>query len=295
VCPLDFSYTAGAFPNIYLRNVPSPSVLQDCLIHALHSHRSYVRQRPFITTPESLLPPNEGPRTTFFLDVLSATGHSADMRFTIGATTVLALLPTAFSQLATSTTSAATGTGAGAPQPTSTASAADVDAIVSFLLPSLGSTSLSPSQSAAILRDASSYLDSYTSANPLASLKADLVLDNLFASTTPSNAQIQSLSTLIDRASSGLINNPSAYVQSVESLISPFPFASKVRSYESGFKNGLATVVASDLRVTPPPPAATSASASTNVQMGAGPRATGVAGAVVGAGVVAGALGMALL
>lgn len=209
-------------------------------------------------------------------------------------TALLSLLPSALSQTAPATTASAataagTGSAASAPRPTASNSAADVDAIVSFLIPSLTSTSLSPAQSSAILRDASSYLSSFTSASPLESLKTELFIAGFGASTTPTDEQLDRLTTVLDQASTGLVNDPSAYIASVDSIISPFGFASKVHSYESEFTAGLATVVASELSVSAP---AQTASGSAAVSTGAAPVVRGGAG--VALGVAAGVVGAGL-
>ncbi|MCJ1442048.1 MAG: hypothetical protein MMC23_002540 [Stictis urceolatum] len=215
------------------------------------------------------------------------------MRSAILATILLALLPVALSQTAlptaTQTSSPAEFTSASGPIPTTTTPSANVNAILSFLLPSLPPISLSPSQSSAILADASQYLSSYTAASPLASLQGDLIADLIFASTTPSNEQIGSLSTLLQGVSTGLVNDPSAYISKIDGVVAPFAFASRVTAYEEGFREGLATVVASELGVSAPASKPTSAQSAFG---NAAPRGTGVAVAAVG--LAAGVVGVAM-
>ena len=147
-------------------------------------------------------------------------------------------------------------------------------------------TATNSSQSAAVISGAGAYLSSYTQASPIASLETQIFIDNLLASTTPSAAQQSSIEALFNNAESGILADPSGFVASVSSLVSPFGFASAVYSYENGFVNGLRTVVAADIGVTVSP--------STSSSTGGVPRAT--AGVAAGAvGIVAGLVGVGLL
>lgn len=118
-------------------------------------------------------------------------------------------------------------------------------------------------------------------------------LDIILGNTRPSPSQTAALGALVAGAESGLESNPSAYISSVEAVISPFPFASRVRGYADAAVQGLRTVVASDLGVSAPSPtgAAATSSRSTGGVMRSIP--TGV---VMGAmGAVAGVVGVGLL
>ena len=110
----------------------------------------------------------------------------------------------------------------------------------------------------------------------------DIGVGVLLGTTTPSPAQTSSLGALIGDVQNGLMNNPSAYISSVNAQVSPFPFAGEVQSYENGFVDGLRTVVATALSMSPPAPTTTSSTA------GAAPKQTGVVGGafVVAAGLV---------
>lgn len=182
--------------------------------------------------------------------------------------------------------------------------------LVDYLIPTASITSLSPEQvgirklhyekpllliclfqSSKLESDAAVYFSQYTQSHPVSALEADIFIGAVLGGTSPSPAQETTLEHLLGAASSGLVNNPSAYISSVNAIISPFPFASEVQSYENGFVDGLRTVVAADLSLSVPPPSSTSTSSSKAAA--AAPRPTGaIAGGVAAA---AGLVGVALL
>ena len=97
---------------------------------------------------------------------------------------------------------------------------------------------------------------------------------------------------LLNNVQSGLLADPSGYISSVDALVSPFPFASDIKSYETAFLAGLQTVVASDLSM--PVPTAPAQSTSTGGVPAV--RATGCAQVVVGAvAAAAGVVGVGML
>lgn len=216
--------------------------------------------------------------------------------------------------------SSATPTQKASSQPSASGAAAsqteNLAEVVDYLIPTASITSLSPAQvsvfpairglycntnlfpvqSTKLASDISVYFSQYTASNPISALEQSIVVNQgigglLGGATTPSPAQISSIEGLVNNAENGLVGNPSAFISSANALISPFPFATIVQNYESGFVDGLRTVVASDMSLSVPPPASATSSHSTG---GAAPaRPTGVIAG--GIAVAAGLVGAALL
>ncbi|CAF9923320.1 MAG: hypothetical protein GOMPHAMPRED_002807 [Gomphillus americanus] len=171
--------------------------------------------------------------------------------------------------------------------PTVAAQDADLENVVNFLLPSASITSLSPSQSSAILSDAQAYLQSYTQASPIAELETKIFLDQLLGATTsPSAAQQSQLEALFNNAQADILANPSGFAVSVSTLVAPFAFASDIYSYENGIIDGLRTVVAKDVGASVP-------ASTTSTSTALAPKATGLGMSAIAA--VAGLVGVGLL
>ena len=118
-----------------------------------------------------------------------------------------------------------------------------------------------------------------------------MIGDEILASTTPNAAQQSSIQGLLAEAATALVANPSGFVSSLNAIVSPFPFASAVQSYENGLISGMQTVFASDLSLSVPTASATSSSSSAAAAAPA--RSTGlIAGGVA---MAAGLVGAALL
>jgi len=161
---------------------------------------------------------------------------------------------------------------------------------VNYLLPSQTIT-LSPSQSRQVVADAQSFFTAYAQSHPVAQLQADFVAAELFASATPNAALQSSLQQLVGGAQTALLLDPSGFVQSVNAIVSPFPFAAEATSYEDGLVAGLRTIVAHDLNVLVPG-APTAGATSTGAAANAVP--TGFLGGAAAA-LAAGAVGLAML
>ncbi|MCJ1333418.1 hypothetical protein MMC10_010115 [Thelotrema lepadinum] len=218
------------------------------------------------------------------------------MHSTLAISSVLFAL-SAFAQSSAPASSSATPTqNTGSSQPSAAASeTGNLVNIVDFLIPSASITSLTPAQSTKIAADAANFYQQYTASHPVASLEnsvlANAGINAVLGGTEPSPAQQTSIQGLLGEASQGLVNNPSAYISSVNGLIAPFPFATLVQTYENGFIDGLRTVVASDLSLSAPAPTTASSSAGAAAAPAAKPTGVMAGGVLAAAGIV----GVALL
>ena len=217
----------------------------------------------------------------------------------------------AYAQVSAPASSLATPTSnAGSSQPSTAASqTGNLANVVDYLIPSASITSLTPAQvrlpfllfnhrnanhpspkSTKLAADAQNYYQQYTASHPISALENDVIanagINGALGATEPSPAQQTSILELFGEASQGLVNNPSAYISSVNGLISPFAFATLIQTYENGFVDGLRTVVASDLSLSVPAPTTTSSSAGAAGAPAARPTGVMAGGVLAAAGIV---------